>query len=473
MTLKALDSDIPIEGIECDSRRIRDRFLFVAIRGAKLDGCLYLKEAMDKGAAALVVETGRGVLGKLPCIEVSDTRIAAAKLAAAFYQNPSKKMKTIGITGTNGKTTSSYFLEHFLLKENKKVGVIGTVNYRMPGKSIPAVETTPGPLRIQAILSDMARAGCQVAVMEVSSHALDQKRIYGVHFERALFTNLTQDHLDYHKTMEAYFEAKLRLFSGLSKNETSVINADDPWAQRLQKKIVSNVLTYGITHEAAVRALDIRYETDKTLFKIGYSGKKYDVVSPLIGRHNVYNVLGAIATGISMGISPESLAGHVCSFGGVPGRMETIDCGQDFAVIVDFAHTPDGLENVLSSLMPYKKKRLVSIFGCGGDRDKTKRPLMGRIASRYCDFIYVTSDNPRSEDPAQIAKDICVGFPGNFDRFSIEIDRSVAIKKAIQSAGKDDIILLAGKGHEETQVLGNKSVPFSDRTEARRALREN
>ncbi len=461
---------ISIKGLECDSRKVEKGFLFVAIRGVKKDGGEFIQEAIERGAAAVVSDREENLAIEIPFILVPECRMAMAMLATAFYGNPAKSLKAIGITGTNGKTTSSFLLEHLLLSEKKQVGVIGTVNTHYAGKVFPAVETTPGPLKVQQILSEMVDARCQYAVMEVSSHALDQSRVGGIDFEAALFTNLTQDHLDYHQTLEAYFECKSRLFTGLSSQKFSVLNQDDVWTERLKAKVSSRVMTYGIRREADLRAQNIEWKAGRTHFNLVVQQEKIKVELPLIGTHNVYNALGALAVMRALGYDLKKAAAHLSSFGGVPGRLEAVDCGQDFSVFIDFAHTPDGLENVLLSLKPYKERKLIVVFGCGGDRDKTKRPQMGKIASEHCDFVYITSDNPRSENPKTIAEEIRAGLAPGFKDVSVVLDRRKAIRQALLSARKGDLVLLAGKGHETTQVIGDKALPFSDREEAQRVL---
>ncbi len=459
-----------IQGIECDSRKIEKDFLFVAIRGDRQDGNEFIQEALSRGAAAVVTDDPKEPSRGAPFILVPECRSAIANLASAFYGNPSRTMRLIGVTGTNGKTTSTYLIEHFLKEQNKNVGVIGTVNYRFGGKEISAKETTPGPLRIQQLLAQMRDARCEVVAMEVSSHALDQNRVGGIDFEAALFTNLTQDHLDYHKTLEAYFECKSRLFSALSPEKLAILNADDAWIEPLKKKLSSRLMTYGIKNPSEVKAAGIEKKGPRTSFSVEYKGKKFPAESPLIGLHNVYNTLGALAVMAGLGFDMETAVRQLGGFPGVPGRLEAVDCGQNFLVFVDFAHTPDGLENVLSTLKPYQRNQLTVVFGCGGDRDSGKRPTMAVIASRYCDFVYVTSDNPRSEDPKKIAEDVRRGFPDHFKNYRVIVDRKKAIRQALLSARQGDIVLLAGKGHETTQVLADQTIPFSDRKEAERVL---
>ncbi len=462
--------DILIHHLECDSRSVKENCLFVAVHGVKKDGSEFIREAIQKGAVAVVTEKNESPQRGIPFIVVPDCRLAVAKLAAAFYGHPSKKMKAVGITGTNGKTTSSYLVEHFLEAENKKVGVMGTINYRYDGNQLPAIQTTPGPLIVQRILAQMTEAGCDHVVMEVSSHALDQNRVAGIDFETALFTNLTQDHLDYHKTFENYFECKSRLFSNLGRQKTAVLNADDPWFARFKEKTVSKTLSYGIKNPADLGMQNLRWEAGHTFFEVLFGGGKMNVDSPLIGTHNVYNVLGALGVMEALGVDVKRSAAHLKSFRGVPGRLETIDCGQNFMVFVDYAHTPDGLENVLMSLRSYRQNRLIVVFGCGGDRDKTKRPKMGEIVARLCDHVVVTSDNPRSENPKIIAEEVRAGFPAGFTGYSVVIDRKKAIRHALLLARKGDIVLLAGKGHETVQVIENETIHLSDREEAQRVL---
>lgn len=470
---KAVIAHCAIRGLECDSRKVEKDFLFVAIRGVKKDGADFIKEAVARGAAAVVTdrpECRPSLPEEIPFILVPEGRLAMAKLAAAFYGRPAERLKVIGITGTNGKTTSSFLLETLLAAENKKTGVMGTINYRFDGKEIPALETTPGPLKVQEILSQMVKADCRYAVMEVSSHALDQNRVSEINFQGALFTNLTQDHLDYHGTLESYFECKSRLFTGLAGDKFAVLNADDPWGGRLKEKVKGRVITYGIEKESDLAARQVRWERGAAHFDLLWQGEKIKVEIPLIGVHNVYNALGALGAMAGLGFDVKKAAARLKNFGGVPGRLEAVSGGQDFLVFVDFAHTPDGLQNVLASLKPYQKKKLIAVFGCGGDRDRTKRPKMGKIAAQFCDFIYVTSDNPRSEDPKRIAQEICAGFPAHFKKYALIGDRKKAIRQALLSARSGDIVLLAGKGHERTQVVGDKAFPFSDREEAQKVL---
>lgn len=459
-----------VSSVETDSRKVRQGSVFVAIQGVKQDGTTFIQEAVSRGAMAIVADKKVENASSLPIILVPDARAAAARLAAVFYGEPSKRFKVIGITGTNGKTTSSYLLEYLLACEGQKTGVIGTVSYRFDGKEWPAVETTPGPLQLQNLLSQMVAAGCSYGVMEASSHALDQKRVSEISFCAALFTNLTQDHLDYHGTMEAYFEAKAKLFSGLEPKDIAVINGDDAWGKKLLPRTRGRTLTYGIHEKADLQACHIQYRVDSTDWDLKWENRVVKVSCPLVGVHNIYNVLGALAVLHGLGFDLSKIVGHLSKFGGVPGRLEAIQGGQNFGVFVDFAHTPDGLLNVLQALQKYRKQRLLVVFGCGGDRDRTKRPKMAAIASQLSDFVYITSDNPRSEDPKSIAAQICEGFPPDFKNYSVMLDRRKAIRQALLSAREGDIVLLAGKGHERTQVIGNQALPFSDQEEVQKVL---
>ncbi len=461
--------DVSVRGVECDSRKVKEGFLFVAVRGVKQDGAGFAAEAVKNGAVAVVgEEPPAGV--ETPFFHVPQSRDAAARFATVFYGRPAAQLRCIGITGTNGKTTSSYLLEHLLIKEGARPGVLGTINYRFAGQETPAIETTPGPIRIQEMLARMLLVGCDHAVMEVSSHALDQGRAGGIPFRAALFTNFTQDHLDHHKTLEAYFECKAKLFTGLDASAVAVLNADDAWAMKLPGRTSARVVTYGMAPHADFRADSIKWYDGRTYFRLSENGKQHTVILPMIGTHNVYNAIGAVATLSSLGHDVGRLCESLADFAGVPGRLESIARGQDFLIFVDFAHTPDGLENVLKSLRPYKKGKLITVFGCGGDRDRGKRPQMARIAAELSDWVCVTSDNPRSEDPRAIVQEIVSGFPESFRDFTTVLDRSKAIRQALLKAREGDIVLLAGKGHERTQIIGDRVIPFNDREEAEKVL---
>ncbi len=460
----------PIAGIACDSRKVGKDYLFIAVAGARQDGSHFVKEAIERGARVVVAEGDLAVPQEIAFVRTPGTREASWKLASAFHDHPSQALKTIGITGTNGKTTVSYLIEHFLLARGDRAGVVGTVNYRYAGHVIPAVETTPGPLQIQEILAKMRDAGCRCVAMEVSSHALDQQRVGGIDFDVAVFTNLTQDHLDYHKTMERYFEAKSRLFLSLSKKAWAVLNADDERVMTLSKCVEARVMTFGEHASADLRLLKFSGESEGTFFQIAWQGRKIEYHSPLVGRHNVYNALAAIGALAALDVDPAALVSALTHFPGVPGRLEKVACGQDFSVFIDFAHTPDGLENVLSCLRPYCRGKIITVFGCGGDRDRSKRPRMAQIAEKHSDYVVVTSDNPRSEDPRAIAGEVAGGFSTGYKNYVVTLDRRKAIRQALLMAKKGDMVLLAGKGHENVQVLKEGPVPFKDREEAERVL---
>ena len=460
--------ELPVTGLEVDSRLVQKGSVFIAVRGEKLDGLTFVEEAAQRGACAIISEERPST--NLPWAGIPDSREAVARLASVYFGHPSQKMKAVGITGTNGKTTTTYLVEHILQKTGRKTGAIGTIQYRYAGLEVPAAETTPGPLKLQKIFSEMASAGCTDVVMEVSSHALEQGRVSGVDFACAVFTNLTQDHLDYHGSMEKYFESKAKLFTGLSKEATAVLNADDPYSAKMAALTKARIVTFAIEKGADFRAQSLEHGAGSTRFILSTDKKKTPVVLPLIGRHNVSNALAAIAACESLGIPAEKSASALSDFPGVPGRLEAVQCGQDFTVLIDFAHTPDGLENVLKALSEHRESRLLVVFGCGGDRDRKKRPKMAEIASRWADFVYVTSDNPRSEDPRVIAEEVRAGFPSGFTKQAVVLDRRKAIRQALLDARVGDIVLLAGKGHERSQIMKDQVLPFSDREEAERVL---
>ena len=461
-----------IAGIACDSKKVEDGFLFVAIKGTSQDGHSFIGEALDRGAAALIVQSalcGCQIPQEVVCIKVDDTRRALARLSAEFYGNPSRQMKIIGITGTNGKTTVSFLIEHLLKKASLNPAVIGTINYRFNNKVFASTNTTPGPLDIQELLSEMFMGRVNYVVMEVSSHSLDQNRVDGIKFSHALFTNLTQDHLDYHQSIDNYFRAKAKLFVGLSAESVAIINNDSTYAVRLESLAKCKILTYGIDIKSDICALDMHFGLTGTNFIASTPKGRMEINSALIGRHNVYNILAAVAVGVNEGLSLELISKSLGEFELVPGRLERIDLGQDFFVFVDYAHTEDALYNVISALKELARHRIIVVFGCGGDRDKTKRPKMGKVVSQLADFALVTSDNPRSEEPQDIINDILAGI--STDNYRAVPRRDKAIEEALSMARRGDIILIAGKGHETYQILGDEHIPFDDREVVRACLK--
>ena len=447
--------DFEVRGLSSNSRNIQDNFVFVAIRGTHDDGHGFIQEAIDRGAKAVIVQCQVSGIKcrdkKINLIKVKDTRKALAKLAASFNGYPSSKIKVIGITGTNGKTTVSYLIEAILTEAGKACGVIGTVNYRFKDKLIPAKNTTPGPIELQSMLADMLREGIDYAVMEVSSHALSQQRTEGVNFHSAIFTNLTQDHLDYHKTMQDYFQAKLKLFQDLSASSLAIINNDDEYGKKIKKLTPAKIVTYGIKDNADIMDKDIK------------------VKPKLIGRHNLYNILAAFAWAEEEGIDLEVIKSALHKFNFVPGRLERIDFSGNFSVFVDYAHTEDALGNVIKALRHLKPNRIIVVFGCGGERDRKKRPKMARVVSTLADFAIITNDNPRSEDPQKIIEEIKKGMKN--DNFFVIPERFEAIRKSLSLAESGDIILIAGKGHENYQILKDKVIPFDDREAVRECLK--
>ena len=466
--------DRVVEGIAYDSRRVQRNGLFVALRGEKVDGHQFIDQAVEKGATVIVTEH-EVQSPRATCLVVENTRSALADLAATFYQQPARRLKLAAVTGTNGKTTTTFLIKHICEKAGLRCGLLGTVRYEIADRVLPAVRTTPESLDVYDLLSQMVSAGCKAAAMEVSSHALAQDRVRGLEWDVAVFTNLTQDHLDFHGTMENYFEAKATLFTGLAEQKsktksTAVINLDDPYGaklvDRLEKKVP--VITYGMGARADFRASNYHAEFAGTSYQLDARGKSYLVRVPLIGRFNVANSMAALAAASSMGIS---LRDAILSLGRspqVPGRLEAVPAKRQFQVFVDYAHTPDALLNVLKTARELSPRKLIVVFGCGGDRDKQKRPLMGRVADENADYSIITSDNPRKEDPEAIIAEAAKGFRS--DRFEKIPDRAEAIARAIELAQPRDIILIAGKGHEPYQEFADHTIPFDDIQVARRAL---
>jgi UDP-N-acetylmuramoyl-L-alanyl-D-glutamate--2,6-diaminopimelate ligase len=464
----------PVQHLTADSRHVVPETLFVALRGVHADGHRFLDEALAKGASALVVEEcppalqQRAQQAGCTVVQVPNSRQAFARLASAYYGHPGRHLRLIGITGTNGKTTTSYIIESILQAAGKAVGVIGTVNYRLGVQHLPASHTTPDALQLHALLAQMVQANIDYTVMEVSSHALDQERVWGCRFDAAVFTNLSRDHYDYHGTAEAYFAAKARLFQDLPA-VWHIINLDDPYGQRLLHMSRARLLTYGLEGEATCKPSAVQHGLAGIRFTLSTTKGQLDIVSPLVGRHNVYNLLAGIAVAIALDIDAGAITQGIAQLERVPGRLERVDCGQDFAVFVDYAHTPDALEQILQLVRAETTGRLITVFGCGGDRDPGKRPLMGRVATGLSDYTIITSDNPRTEDPQRIIDAIITGVEKSGDYITIP-DRQEAIEHAIAVAQSWDTIVIAGKGHEDYQILGQTRRHFDDREVAQAAL---
>lgn len=453
--------DFEVSIVTADSRQVQENAVFVAIKGAVADGHQYVDQAVRSGARFIIAQDAVPERCIDKTVVVNDTRRALALLAVRFHGDPSSKVKVVGVTGTNGKTTITYLIEALLAYVGRKPAVIGTINCRFAGSVIGSKNTTPGASQLQELLASMLAAGATDVVMEVSSHALDQERTEGVRFDSAIFTNLTQDHLDYHKDFEHYFQAKATLFTGLSSQSHAFINCDDEYGRKLIPISKGIVVTYGIDAEADVKAYDIHSDDTCTHFKVRYPGGRFSIVTRLIGRHNIYNILAAVSLALKEKITPDMIRACIEAFVGVPGRLERIDSHKGFSVLIDYAHTDDALTNVITSLRQICRGRIIVVFGCGGDRDKGKRPKMGRVVSELADFAVVTSDNPRSEDPQAIINDITRGITGS--NYIVVADRKEAIRKALAMAAADDIILLAGKGHETYQVTRNATIHFDER----------
>ncbi|MUG45009.1 UDP-N-acetylmuramoyl-L-alanyl-D-glutamate--2,6-diaminopimelate ligase [Paenibacillus woosongensis] len=468
-------------GIAIDSRRVNAGDLFVCLPGHTVDGHDFAPEAARRGAAALVVERYLEHVD-LPQLQVKDSRLAMAILSNVFYQTPSSRLKVIGVTGTNGKTTTTYLIERILADQGSNTGLIGTIERKYGGQTFPMPGTTPESLDLQRYLAEMVQSDVDYCVMEVSSHALEQGRVKGTRFRTAIFTNLTQDHLDYHHTMEEYRAAKGLFFSRLGNiyeedpdlRSYAVINADDPVSAYFAQQTAAEVITYGVEHAADIRASDIAITARGTTFHVDTFQGSADIALRMVGKFNVYNALAAIAAALLEGVPLNRIKESLEAVKGVDGRVEAVDEGQPFAVIVDYAHTPDGLENVLRTVGEFAEGRVICVFGCGGDRDKTKRPVMGKIAAKYAQYVIVTSDNPRTEDPVAILNDIAAGLVEDGvdeKRYELVVDRREAIRKAIEMASNEDVVLIAGKGHETYQLIGTEVHDFDDRIVAKEAIR--
>ena len=465
-------SEYDIKQVTTSSKAARKKSLFVAIKGASLDGHNFLREAFKKGSVAAIVEKKPGSKNE-PLLFVKDTKSALSVIAANFYKNPSGKLNITGITGTNGKTTTAFLTESIFTAAKKKCGLIGTISYKTGNRFLPAERTTPDALTLNSLFVEMISSGAEDVVMEVSSHALRQRRVENIIFKTAIFTNLTHEHLDYHKTIDQYFLSKARLFELLGKGGIAVINADDEMAGRLMRRISGRHISFGIKKSATVTARNIISSMHGSRFEVWIENKKKtEIKTLLIGTHNIYNILAAIAASWANGIDEKYIKTGIEAVKRVPGRLESVAWRGDFKVFVDYAHTDNALLNVLAFLSKLKKRKIITVFGAGGERDTSKRPLMGRAVQKFSDFFVITNDNPRGECPEEIARDIEKGLANGKKNYRIILNRKLAIKNALEKAGKGDIVLLAGKGHEAYQIIGKKKIPFDDRCVARELLKE-
>jgi len=471
--------DISISGVTDDSREVKDGYVFVCMPAVyesqnarwvySTDGDDYIPDAIARGASVIVSQNSvQPAPDGITFVQVRNARRALAKIAAEFYGNPSQKLMVVGVTGTNGKTSTCYLTRSVLAAGGIETAVLGTITRRIGGMDIPAGMTTPEAHRLQKMLRDALEEGLDGVVMEASSHALELERIAGTEFDVAVFTNLTQDHLDFHKDMSGYLAAKTKLFSDLMKERSfAIINLDDPAGEHIIRHTNAEVITYSIHDKADLQILDYRSSVEGLTFRVSIRGdQELEVKVQLLGEYNLYNALAAMGVGISRGLDLGMIKAGLESLDLVPGRFERVNCGQDYTVVVDYAHTPDALERVLNAARKIAQGRLITVFGCGGDRDKSKRPLMGRIATNLSDHSIITSDNPRSEDPLEIIYQIRDGIDSTWaegHRYELIPDRRSAIQKAIAAAQKGDVVVIAGKGHENYQILKGGRVHFDDR----------
>jgi len=479
LPVKTVTGTLPraVAGIADDSRKVAAGQCFVAVPGLRQDARRFIPDAVARGAALVVIEGAAVADISVPQVAVPSAREAVALLGDAWHGHPTRTMTVVGITGTNGKTTTSYLVEALLRAHGLRTGVLGTIRYVGGTTAMDANQTTPDALQLLALLAQMRDDGVNGVAMEVSSHALAQARVEALAFDVAVFTNLTQDHLDFHGTFDEYRRAKRRLFELLSRSpkprRTAVVNADDPAAGSMSSGLTLDVIRFGLGEGADVRAIEHSSALDGIRMIVATPAGRFALTSPLIGEHNVMNLLGAIGVGLALGLTPDTIAATLAHVGAVPGRFEQVKAGQPFLVVVDYAHTPDALERVLTTARKLTSGRLGVVFGCGGDRDRTKRPIMGGIAARLADQVWVTSDNPRSERPGAIIDEIVTGvreIPDAAARYLTEPDRAAAIRAALTWGRRGDTVVIAGKGHETYQIVGSTVLPFDDREVARQAL---
>jgi len=461
-------------GIAYDSRQVREGDLFVAIKGEKSNGACFIPQAIDKGAVAVASESGIEPEPDAAYLVVADARQFLARISRIFYGDPSEQLNLVAITGTNGKTTTSYLMHSIFDHAGIPSCLVGTLGMRIGPRSFKSAHTTPESCDLLKLLRQAADEGCTHGALEVSSHSLALDRVFGTRFKVGVFMNLTRDHLDFHKDMESYFRAKRLLFSAENENrvETAVINTDDPYGKRLEREIGCAVLTFGFNRDAAIRVIEHQSRVSGTDLTVQTPAGETRYRLHLIGRPNIYNVMAATGAALSLGIGLDEIQKGIEGLPGVPGRLERVEAGQDFTVVVDYAHSPDSLENLLNTVSRLPHHKLITVFGCGGDRDRTKRPIMGEIAVRMSDCVLATSDNPRSEDPLQILAEIEAGLRKGPAPYQIVPDRREAIETAVSIARKGDVVVIAGKGHEDYQILGDRTIPFDDRKLAAELIRE-
>jgi len=482
MTLRELLAGVPvlnvqgedsliISGLAYSSKSVQPGFLFAALRGGINDGLSFIEEARLAGAAAVLADRPKPPNFKAAWVEAFDAREALALCAANFYGQPSKDMKVIGVTGTKGKTTTTYLLEEILKAAGLRPGVIGTISYRGPEFDIPADRTTPEAPELQKLLRQMLDRSATHCLIEVSSHSLNLKRVWGIRFDAAVFTNLSGEHMDFHPSMEDYFQTKKKLFFLNSKKRTAVVNIDDPWGQKLIAELPMTTISYGLAPAAIVRAESFSFDYSGITLTVDYPGGRADLVSPLMGKHNVYNILAAVATALALNVPWAAIQQGIKTLKGVPGRLEKVDNGLGIHVFVDYAHTDNALRHLLETARSLNPNRILLVFGAGGDRDKTKRERMGEVAAALADEVILTSDNPRTEDPAAIIVEIESGLKKTgFGRYAVIPDRKEAIVRAVDLARPADMILVAGKGHEDYQEILGRKTHFSDAEVLREAL---
>jgi UDP-N-acetylmuramoyl-L-alanyl-D-glutamate--2,6-diaminopimelate ligase len=463
----------PVGGIAYDSRRVQPGDLFFAFPGAHADGRDFARDALARGAVAVVSESVAPAELAARWVEVDHGRQTMALAARNFYGKPDERLGITGITGTNGKTTTAYLIDSVLRAAGKTTAMIGTIEYHVAGRVLPAVNTTPESVDLMRLFGELEQAGGTHVTMEVSSHSLDLGRVYGLQFHTVVFTNLTRDHLDYHHTMEAYFAAKQKLFEGAGGPlpKFAVLNRDDGYSRQIKLHRRTETFWYGLGPDSNLRARHIASGFQGLRFDVQFGKLRFALESPLLGKINVYNILAACGAGLSYGIAPETVARGIAALQSVPGRFERVDEGQPFIVAVDYAHTDDALRNTIAVARGLNPKRIITLFGCGGDRDRSKRPLMGQAAAEASDFVVLTSDNPRSEDRLAIMNDALVGIRRVDVPHVIEPDRATAIARALKEAHEGDIVILAGKGHETYQILKERTIPFDDREVAREVLK--